>query len=384
MLRTALYLAVIVFIPYIVIAAQASVIPEIFLQHFGEELAMTITTYSAGMKSLLSFLSGPLVGIASDIYGRKIVVLFGFGVLTLPLLYLLGLMISIFKSYQIRRLASPQQLNVMKRTFVVPSCEPKAFNPKDHIAGESKSKTQRMPSLNPLAALPLVLRNGKAANYLLVLFVMTIVQGAIFQTMVLYCTQYLGLNVVQNGLCMMIWGAILFVSSLLTGRFQMALGSGWALTASCLGTSYVALIMGVVTVSSAPIWASFGFVFGGQIHAACTDGIAVQFSPKNQGQVQGVAAGVKFLGEGIGPPLVGYMMNEWGGGGHASRAYLVLAILSLGITIWAACFNNMYLSSLPSPHSIADDSKDSLLNESIRPVPSNQTTLKNEYSPLIP
>ncbi|KNC72786.1 hypothetical protein SARC_14655, partial [Sphaeroforma arctica JP610] len=71
LLKIVFYLAPMILVPYLVIAAQASVVPNIFLKAYGEDLALTITTYAAGVKSFLSFITGPLVGIASDFYGRK-------------------------------------------------------------------------------------------------------------------------------------------------------------------------------------------------------------------------------------------------------------------------------------------------------------------------
>ncbi|KNC85872.1 hypothetical protein SARC_01981, partial [Sphaeroforma arctica JP610] len=261
----------------------------------------------------------------------------------------------------------------------------------DHSPLLTAKSTSRKPSfrtrlqaINPLAALPLVMSNVVAANYLLTLFIETLVQGALFQTMVLYDTQYLGLNEVQNGECMLVWGTFLAISSVLTVRVQTLLGPLGAIVAACSGMTYVSLIMGSLVIPSAPYWASLGFFFGGQIHATCTNGVAAQFSSEYQGRVQGVANGVKFLGEGLGPPIAGYMMNKFRTIGHAGWAYNVLGFLSIGWTLWLIWTRAILPKTELTAVCVLDDSSEEDALETYTPEQGRSGGLvKTETTPLL-
>lgn len=379
---TVTHVTIVIFLEFFSWGLVATILPEAIKEYFGRNQMWLVLGLMQGLKGLLAFLSAPLIGALSDLWGRKPFLLLTVGCTCLPLPFLLvsnmwwhviavavsgafAVTFSVVFAYvsdvtlsterssaygQVSAtfaaslVISPalgsllQMLVGNKLVFIISTVVAFVdvlfiyfFVPESLPVTEDGQVTSHKTSAvayytNPFAAIRNAFSSPTMAMLGVVVFFSYLAEAGETQCIMLYLENTVHFSKTQMAAYIAILGTLsiiaqTFVLNLLTARFLPK-------TVIIIGLLFSALQMGVygVFTNHVVIYLNTVLVAMGTLtYPAVSALVSTTSSPEQQGVVQGMITGIRSLCTGLGPALFGllFQVAETGDGGGGSSSSLL-------------------------------------------------------------
>eukprot|EP00035_Acanthoeca_spectabilis_P025375 m.458165 g.458165 ORF g.458165 m.458165 type:complete len:495 (+) comp21435_c0_seq1:288-1772(+) len=360
----------VIFLEFFAWGLVATILPESISEFFGPEKMWVVVGVMQGLKGFLSFLTAPMIGALSDVWGRKTFLLVTVGATCLPLAFLLvsnlwwhvvvsilsgpfAVTFSIVFAYvsdvtdeETRSSAFGQVSATFAGSMVISpavgsfiftvygrdavfatACSIAALDvlyilvvvPESLPPEVMSRRVVNWNTVNPFTAMKLLFSTRLMTQLATIVFFSYLPEAGEYQVLMLYLENTLQMSKAELSLFIAIMGVLsiiaqTFILGALANRW-----SGKSIIAFGLVGSITQLTVFAVLTIHWILFANTGFIaIGSMVYPAVSAYVANTASPDEQGAVQGLITGVRSLCNGLGPALFGVLF-QWAGGSLEDR-----------------------------------------------------------------
>eukprot|EP00038_Savillea_parva_P000499 m.96501 g.96501 ORF g.96501 m.96501 type:complete len:502 (-) comp10170_c0_seq1:118-1623(-) len=354
----------VIFLEFFAWGLVTTILPETISEFFGPDRMWLVVGVMQGLKGFLSFLTAPMVGALSDVWGRRVFLLVTVGATCMPLAFLLfnnlwwhviasifsgpfAVTFSIVFAYvsdvtdeNTRSAAFGQVSATFAGSMVIsPAVGSFIFTVYGRNAVYATAVTvaaldmlyimlivpESLPeeimarrlfdwkTVNPFTAMKLLFSTRLMTQLATIVFFSYLPEAGEYQVLMLYLENTLNMSKAELSLFIAILGILsimaqTFILGLLAGRWSDKSVIAFGL----VGSITQLMVFAVVTVHWV-LFANTAFVaIGSMVYPAVSAYVANSAPPDEQGAVQGLITGVRSLCNGLGPVMFGVLFT-WGG-----------------------------------------------------------------------